>query len=163
MIKRSIAVLSLIALIAGCTSSSGGKKPGTVSSPATSTTASIASIVISGKVVLGNGNIITDNGTGTACWAYGNAPALVAHTTPFDDVKEGAQIVVTSTTGETLALGTLGAGVAAGTSAADYTCEFPFTVSSVPGGQTFYGIKVAGQPAKQIPGNDVTDVQIDIG
>lgn len=55
----------------------------------------------------------------------------------FDDIAEGAQVVVSDARGKTVGVGILQAGTFTGGK-----CQFPFTVDAVPSGSRFYGIHV---------------------
>jgi len=66
--------------------------------------------------------------SGTSCRGTGG----------FGDIREGAQVVVTDPAGATLALGSLGVGVAKAASA----CVFPLAVT-VPAGRKIYGVEVS--------------------
>ncbi|MEV0616179.1 hypothetical protein AB0I81_22890 [Nonomuraea sp. NPDC050404] len=57
----------------------------------------------------------------------------------FDDLREGAQVVVSDAAGKTIALGQLGAG----SWKRGVGCIFLFTVADVPGGLDFYGVEVS--------------------
>jgi hypothetical protein len=158
--RRTCSVVCVaVTAVAGCSGSSGGSPTAVLSS---SRSAPVL-VTVTGSVVLARAEIITENGPGTTCWAYGNAPTVVAHTTAFDDVKEGAQVVVTDASGATVGVGALGAGVASGTSPADYVCRFAFTVAGVPSGPKFYGVKIGNQPAKQVPSTSIAHMEIDLG
>lgn len=56
----------------------------------------------------------------------------------YDDIRPGAQVVVTDAAGSTIALGELRGGHFEGTS-----CVLEFTVRGVPTGQAFYGVEVS--------------------
>lgn len=57
----------------------------------------------------------------------------------YDDIREGAQVVVTDAAGKTIALGQLGAG----SWKRGVGCIFLFTVADIPAGEKFYGIEVS--------------------
>lgn len=134
-----VVLLAAVLEISGC--SSGGGHPTSKSSS--------ARFGIVGVVVLpGAGTTITYKGVGTRCLTLGNSP-IVPSATAFDDVRRGAQVVVTDAAGTTLALGKLGAGVsqAVDDPTEKYDCRFPFTINGIPGGQSRYGVQVADQDA----------------
>lgn len=64
----------------------------------------------------------------------------------YDDLRPGAQVVVTDDAGKVLAVGRLDAGATDDSKA--YTspyyrhCVLPFTVSKVPAGEDFYGVQI---------------------
>lgn len=62
----------------------------------------------------------------------------------YDDIRNGAQVVVTDATGKTLALGELADGRPDGAHSrgGPNVCRWTFTVDGVPAGETFYGIEV---------------------
>lgn len=68
----------------------------------------------------------------------GNLNARCFGKNGYDDIHEGAQVVVTDSTGATVAVGKLGRGEYTGG-----TCTLPFTIDGVPEGSDFYGIEVA--------------------
>jgi hypothetical protein len=57
----------------------------------------------------------------------------------YSDITQGAQVTV-SAGGRVLAVGELQEGTEPGDSG---TCDFPFTVSGVPGGHSLYGVQVS--------------------
>jgi hypothetical protein len=151
--KTVIAVLAVSIVLAGC-SSGGGKK--TQAGPVT----------VHGTVLVVGHNTERADKFGGVCWTGGNiVPNILAAKTPFDDVKAGAQVVVTDSKGATLGIGRLGPGVAlkpvSGDEASD--CRFPFTVASVKSGGAFYGVKVAGQDAVQFAGGKLAAAQVTLG
>lgn len=71
----------------------------------------------------------------------------------YDDVRSGAQVVITDPAGKTVALGKLDQGVLDGTvpgRTADL-CKFTFAVTGVPTGHGFYGVEVAHRGRVQYP------------
>lgn len=57
----------------------------------------------------------------------------------YDDIRQGAQVVVSDSAGKTVALGQLGAG----SWKRGVGCIFLFTVADVPAGEKFYGLEVS--------------------
>lgn len=57
----------------------------------------------------------------------------------FDDIREGAQVIVTDADGKTVAVSRLGRG----TASTSTSCVFPVEIKGVPGGSDFYGITVS--------------------
>jgi hypothetical protein len=160
VMRRWVAVAALPALaVAGC--SSGGSKSGG-DKPASQSTAP-AQISVSGKVLITDGESVRqDDKAGTTCWTKGNSPVF-AEVSPLDDIKDGAQVVVSDANGKTAGLGTLSSGrttrTASGASGDFPDCEFTFIVSNVPSGQSFYGIKV-GDHSKQVSAADINSPTI---
>lgn len=66
----------------------------------------------------------------------------------YDDIRAGAQVVVTDADGGTVALGELSQGRMDG-SVPDATCQWRFTVADVPAGAGFYGVEVTHRGALQ--------------
>lgn len=78
---------------------------------------------------------------------------VCAGTDGFDDVRTGAQVVVTDAGGATVAVGTLGEGLASyqtvnGESLA-ISCKFSFAIPDVPAGKGFYGVAVTHRGSMQ--------------
>jgi hypothetical protein len=61
----------------------------------------------------------------------------------YDDITPGAQVTVTSPSGEVIAVGRLGAG----RRSAPYTCRFRFTVAGIPDGLPLYSVEVGHRGA----------------
>lgn len=61
----------------------------------------------------------------------------------YDDIREGAQVVVSDEAGATIALGRLGSGVFRRRDDGSKGCDFPFAVEQVPPGHGFYGVEVS--------------------
>lgn len=154
-------------ILSGCSADAGGT---TASTP---TPRPPAMVTAAGTVVLSGTESITNDGPGTECWAYGNDPLSEQIGTDgppstYADVKQGAQVVITDASGKVVGTGTLDAGVAdpisdgqtAGN--ARYPCDFTFTASNLPGGGSFYGIKV-GTHSQQVPGVDITAPTVHFG
>ena len=143
-----IVLVAAAVTLAAC--SSGAATPGH-SSEATATP---SPILVHGTVVLpGAASMRNTDTAGTECWSKGNSP-MFPEPSSLDDVKEGAQVVITDATGATVATGTLSAGAttrAASGKDGDFPdCAFTFTASNVPPGKRFYGIKV-GAHSQQVP------------
>lgn len=157
------AALSFIAacLLAGCSSKA---SPSSSSSTHTSAPSTVS---VSGNVTVTGQFAITENGDATTCWTLGNSPLAqtLNSSSPYDAVKEGAQVVVTDAAGKTLGIGQLGTGRAAvaANPAEHFDCTFSFIVQGIPGGQSFYGVKVADQQPKQFAASSIGGVQIILG
>jgi hypothetical protein len=154
--RTVIAVLAVSIVLAACSNGGGKKTPATPAAPVT----------VHGTVLVVGHNTERADKFGGVCWTGGNiVPNILAAKTPFDDVKAGAQVVVTDSKGATLGIGRLGPGVAlkpvSGDEASD--CRFPFTVASVKSGGAFYGVKVAGQDAVQFAGGKLPTAQVTLG
>lgn len=121
-------------------------------------------MLVHGTVSIPGSETMTDDGPGTQCWAMGNDPTTQAFggglSSPFDDVKAGAQVTVTDAAGTVVGIGKLGDGAAASESDGAtsgnlrYPCEFTFDVAGVPAGKRFYGVKV-GAHSEQVPGAEI--------
>lgn len=86
--------------------------------------------------------------------AFGNSVAECRGKAGFDDLREGAQVVVTNAAGRTVAIGHLGTGKSATTGGGDsvvrlVACTFPIKVEDVPDGENFYGITVTHRGTQQ--------------
>lgn len=109
----------------------------------------IAAVVLAGGGVAGwlvlRGDTITVTGTveiggdGFEMLAGGTCRGDGGYT----DIRQGAQVVVTDSTGETLGIAHLEPGSWVGAH-----CELPFAVD-VPGGSDFYGLQVASRNVVQ--------------
>ncbi|MDX3110160.1 hypothetical protein [Nonomuraea angiospora] len=78
----------------------------------------------------------------------------------YNDIRQGAQVVVTDAAGKTIALGQLGAG----SWKRDTGCIFLFTVADVPAGEKFYGIEVSHRGRVQYTAAQVSaPVELSIG
>lgn len=150
-----VSVLLVSVALVACSSSA---KPKASTPPSTSA----STVTVAGTVTLVNGTSVrAADPAGSLCYTSGNSP-IFPSASPFDDVKGGAQVVVTDASGKTLGIGTLGSGVT--TRAADPNgdhpdCEFHFTVSGVPDGQSFYGVKV-GAHSKQVAGSSIATAAV---
>lgn len=89
-----------------------------------------------------------DSRNGT-CWGRGG----------YDDMHEGAQVVISDASGTTVAIGTLGTGVYNGG-----RCVLPFAVPHVPLGKNFYGVAIGHRNAFQVSAADAQKrVELSIG
>lgn len=143
-------------LLAACSSS---RSPGGSSSAPQ--TLSAASVDVNGYVILsGTHSVRQANYSGSPCWAPGNVK-VIGTPSQWDDVKKGAQVIITDAAGKTVGIGKLGAGVTtrAGSAAHRPPCEFNFTVHSVPTGSRFYGVRV-GKHSGQVPAADIQSAKV---
>lgn len=69
----------------------------------------------------------------------------------YEDITEGAQVVIADSSGKTLAIGSL----EGGRRVASTACSFTFTIKGVPDGEAFYGISVAHRGAVQFTRADL--------
>lgn len=79
--------------------------------------------------------------------AFGNSVGECRGKAGYDDLREGAQVVVAAANGKTIAIGRLGTGKSTtvggdGSVARLVACTFPITVQDVPDGEDFYKITV---------------------
>jgi hypothetical protein len=86
--------------------------------------------------VVDQGSLLNRDSAGSAC----AAPA------GYDDVTAGAQAVVKTSNGNTVAYGTPGAGTWVWDGSAD-SCTFPFTVAGIPTGGGPYSVEVGHRGA----------------
>lgn len=154
--KRIFATLAAVGLLAGCTSARGAVHHHAAASK------SADPVTVVGSVTVKRASIMTEDGPGTVCWTDGNAPAF-GSPSPYDDVKAGAQVVITDASGKTLALGKLGDGTAVGASSETADCRFDFTIYDVPGGSSFYGIKVGTEQSQQFPAAALPSAAVSFG
>lgn len=79
--------------------------------------------------------------------AFGNSVGECRGKAGYEDLREGAQVVVAAANGRTIAIGQLGIGKSTtiggdGSVARLVACTFPIKVDSVPDGEDFYKITV---------------------
>lgn len=67
----------------------------------------------------------------------------------YDDISEGTQVTVYSSSGEVLATGQLGTSTYQGA-----VCEFEITVANVPGGHDFYQVEVSHRGKIAVPSDE---------
>lgn len=96
-----------------------------------------AAVTITGTITVPGGDTVQglEGGPGQTCRMGGG----------YDDIRQGAQVVVTDETGAVVALGALDSGVLDLPDAEHWgtrKCAFPFTVQA-PTGRTFYGVEVS--------------------
>ncbi|MEU4578946.1 hypothetical protein [Nonomuraea sp. NPDC023979] len=78
----------------------------------------------------------------------------------FDDIRQGAQVVVTDAAGKTIALGEL----SAGSWKRNVGCIFLFNVEDVPAGEKFYGVEVSHRGRVQYTAGQLAEpLALDIG
>ncbi len=118
MRARAALLAAALLLLPGCASD-----PPDVSAPSPST------LTVTGKLIV-KGDYPAVQVDGIMCGTGGG----------YTDIREGAQVVVTDESAKTIALGRLGKGAWANTTA---ECIFFFTVTGVPTGLQFYGIEVS--------------------
>lgn len=124
--KRALFPVVLLAFAAGCGGPSAADTPtGTATS-----TEPASSFAVYGSLEMSIADTTYDS-TGRTCAGDGG----------YDDIRAGAQVVVTDADGGTVALGELSQGRMDG-SAPYATCQWRFTVADVPAGAGFYGVEV---------------------
>lgn len=139
MTRRTLptATLAVALALTAC----GSEQP-TAPAPAPSTP---ATITVTGNITLRLPNF--EWSTAGGCWGRGG----------YDDIRQGAQVVVTDNAGETVAVGKLAAGQPqkdpADASRAT-SCTFGFTVSA-PAGRGFYGVEVSHRGRSQYAEKDL--------
>ncbi|MGK5737289.1 hypothetical protein [Micromonospora sp. URMC 103] len=125
----------LLAALAGC--SSGDPKP----TPAAAANSAPATRIVSGTLQLEGADSFAFDGS--TCAGAGG----------YDDIRPGAQVVITDNASATIALGKLDNGVIDGTlpgRTADL-CKFTFSISGVPTGKGYYGVEVSHRGRVQYP------------
>lgn len=143
---RWLAAVTIVLLASGCASAGSNKRHDPQQSqrhPSPSAAFSAhGAITVTGEDNVG---IISDAVTpGQECFGAGGAA----------DIAPGAQVVVTDASGRTVAVGKMEMGRTTEhkrykNPRYDEQCVVPFTVSDVPSGEKFYGIKVGQRPATQ--------------
>ncbi|TMR09302.1 hypothetical protein ETD86_44160 [Nonomuraea turkmeniaca] len=131
-----ILAIGVPALLLGVALGTGGTLLlGQLAKPAASPTPS--TIAVSGSVTLKDG--------------FGTEGAPCSGDGGFNDIREGAQVVITDATQVTLAVGSLGAGKRdkAG------QCEFAFAITA-PTGHDFYGIEVSHRGRLQYSASQIS-------
>lgn len=142
---RYVAVAA--ALLASSTACSSGSSK--AEGPA-STAAGNRSVDVSGMVFI-DGTTRQNDDANSECWTSGNRPLLPTRG-DFDDIKEGAQVVVTNDTGKTVGVGELSPGQVQG--GGSRVCTFRFTVNDVPADGKFYKITV-GDHSQQVTASEL--------
>ncbi|MEU1720352.1 hypothetical protein [Nonomuraea sp. NPDC005692] len=117
-VARGLLAVAVVLVVAGCGSE-----------PAPAVTSAAAALTVSGSVTVKGGppQVLTENEL--TCRGGGG----------FDDLRQGAQVVVTDAAGTTIALGQL----SGGSWKRGVGCIFLFTVPDVPGGEKFYGVEIS--------------------
>jgi hypothetical protein len=94
------------------------------------------------KLTLTGDMTVNASGEGTP-----GKPCTAERSSGIDDLNLGAPVVVRDSSGKTVGLSSLGAGVFAiepgGVGGYSVYCAFPFSVTAVPAGDHFYSIEVA--------------------
>lgn len=145
MTVRSAAVIAgVVVAVAACTSSSRPTVDGSTSRAATTA----QPIAIQGVMRLqGPLNWISD-ARNLHCRGVGR----------FDDVHVGSQVVVSADDGSTLAVTKLKTGIVVD----PRSCGFDIR-TTIPGGQQFYGVAVAGRPAVKFAADRIRHPSFTIG
>lgn len=130
--KRALFPVVFLAFAAGCGGPSAADTP-----TATTTATDPASFAVYGSLEMPIHETVYDS-MGRTCAGDGG----------YDDIRAGAQVVVTDADGGTVALGELSQGRMDG-SVPDATCQWRFTVADVPAGAGFYGVEVTHRGALQ--------------
>jgi hypothetical protein len=151
MIRGTLLVAVLV--LAGCSSSAGGGSRPTGS-------AAPPMVYVQGTVTLAGA--LTDrqvNAKGSTCWTPGNSPFPSA--SDYDDIRDGAQVVITNAHGATVGVGTLSPGTTTrfGTASNPPPCRFTFDAPDVPSGGSFYGIAV-GSHSMQVTGEQLATARM---
>lgn len=80
----------------------------------------------------------------------------------YDDMREGAQVVVTDSVGKTLAVGALGRGTHSG-QYAQVVCVFPFVIADVPSGVGPYSVEIGHRGKISFTEIDASDLELTLG
>ncbi|MEV4271918.1 hypothetical protein [Micromonospora aurantiaca (nom. illeg.)] len=112
------------------------------STPAPATAATPTVRAVSGKLTLDDPDGFSF-GDGSGCAGSGG----------YDDIRPGAQVVITDKAGETVGLGKLGDGMfeTGPGEPLPHACTFTFLVEGVPTGRGFYGVEVSRRGRVQYP------------
>jgi hypothetical protein len=80
----------------------------------------------------------------------------------YDDITDGAQVIITNASGKTVGVGSLEPGTVSSTGS---KCQFEFTVNGIPAGSKFYGIHIGNQNRGVIqePADQIGNVQLTLG
>lgn len=73
----------------------------------------------------------------------------------YDDIGAGAQVVITDQAGTVIGTGSLSGGTMLG-SGPTRQCQFPFEVTNVPAGKSFYGVSISHRGTLQYTENQLT-------
>lgn len=68
----------------------------------------------------------------------------------YEDIAQGADVVVRDSEGKTVALGALRGGSLTGVEQVDIFCRFGFAIPDIPAGQGFYTFEVGNREPKQL-------------
>ncbi|MEO3863693.1 hypothetical protein [Acrocarpospora sp. B8E8] len=85
--------------------------------------------------------------TNTAGGGWDSPSGVCQLSDGYNDINEGAQVVVSDASAKTLAIGRLGRG----NLTEPFSCSFSFTVSGVPAGEKSYGVEVSHRGRIQYP------------
>ena len=155
---RAIPIVVLIAVL-GTTSACGtdedGATDGATDGPSgTTQAAEPETFDASGVFVL--------HGTGDETYGWNRNGSHCEGQGAYSDIVEGAQVLITSSTGEAIALGALGPGTTVEDDAW-YQCHFEFAVDDVPVDGAIYGVEVAGRGSVPFSIDDADDLAVELG
>lgn len=142
---------AVVLLVAACSSSHNATGRSPISTPVESTSSSLATFSISGKITL-YGEITTGTNSmrpGARCIGITN-PDFPSE--DYEDLAVGAEVTVKDADGHTAGLGHV-------TNSLMWTvfpvnsrvCEFDFTVPDIEAGLRFYRLVIAGHPTQLLP------------
>lgn len=142
-----LAIVGILSLLASLDNRGGGGgqdaavEPSSGATTPTSTTATEElTFVARGTIQVQVGGLPAGVGQGLPCTTDGG----------YDDIRDGAQVLIINGAGETLAIGRLGPGEQVA-----LRCEFSWVVNDVPRGEGFYGVQVAGRGGPQYSEQDM--------
>lgn len=139
LIAAGVAIVALAVTAGVLIGRSGQNPPNAAAAAAVSQSAAPASVSVHGEISLGLFDAV-DQTTGSALQLHDGDPCTP--TAGFSDISEGTAVNIGGSTGQTLAVGALGAGVLRGNDKGVLVCQFGFQVLA-PGGQSLYTVTVS--------------------
>jgi hypothetical protein len=141
---RSGVLLALALILAGCSSSSGGKS-GQPSSPRASSSAPATFDLAATLTIKGPYSTGVDAMTaGAPCIGINNQG------TDYEDIAAGSPVAVTDGAGATVGVGTLPAGKMTVVDLATRECVFDVRVAGIPAGRGIYGLTIGNHSTRQM-------------
>lgn len=135
---RTVPAVALVLLVAACSSSSPAASKST--SRSTASLPPGPTFEMAGQFSIVTGQTTAFQVSNGECVGDGKASAIIP----------GAAVKVTDVAGKVLGTGQLSDGSPIGVGTAIASCDFDWSVSGVPDGQSFYRIVIAGRPPIQV-------------